>query len=271
MSGIEKLLRIPSALRAYQKRLGAATGSFWYLITRADRLGLWPRQSFRLQPKVLRHPVVVRMNGSSDTDVFNQIFLYGDVDFARDLPSHAAPKTILDLGANVGYVSAYLLNHFPDATLIAVEPDPANAAACEVNLRPYGERAQVLRGAVWTQTAELVVSRGTFGDGREWATEVREAKPGESPDVTAWSMDALLDLLPKQRVDLMKIDIEGSELAIFSAAQESWLDRVSNICIEIHGSDAYSAVVNALRHYTYQHARSGEYDLFLDIKRAPAQ
>ena len=38
---------------------------------------------------------------------------------------------------------------------------------CRRNLAPYGERARVITGAAWHTSGRLVLSRGTFGDGRE--------------------------------------------------------------------------------------------------------
>ena len=62
---------------------------------------------------------------------------------------------ILDLGANVGFASAYFLNCFPESRILAVEPDEGNVEMCRTNLEPYGERAQVLHGAVWSHNTRL--------------------------------------------------------------------------------------------------------------------
>src|SRR6266576_607241 len=43
-------------------------------------------------------------------------------------------RTIVDLGANVGYASRWLLRKFPQARLVAVEPSPDNAAILHRNL-----------------------------------------------------------------------------------------------------------------------------------------
>ena len=44
-------------------------------------------------------------------------------------------------------------------------------------------RSRLICGAVWPTRGDLLLSRGTFGDGREWVTQVREVRVGEKADV----------------------------------------------------------------------------------------
>jgi hypothetical protein len=53
--------------------------------------------------------------------------------------------------------------------------------------------------------------------------------------VSVLSMPTLLERLPEgAEVDVLKLDIEGAEAAIFAAADLSWLERVRLIAIELH-------------------------------------
>jgi len=245
-------------LRANQRSLGFFGGLRWTVLRAADRGG-WIRNPVSVHPARLQHPLQVRMGRSSDPDVFVQIFVANELGFIDQLSS---PRTIVDLGANVGYASALLLSAFPAATVIAVEPDPGNAAQCRVNLAPYGSRARVIQGAIWHSAGGLVLSRGTFGDGREWATEVRSARGNEVPDVIAYDIDGITP----QAVDLLKIDIEGSEEWLFSQ-HTGWLDRVRNLCIEIHGPRCENAVFEALKPYRFARTLSGEYHVIQNLER----
>ena len=199
------------------------------------------------------------MQGSSDPDVFEQLFRDDELRFIEQLSNIS---TIVDLGANVGYASARFLSAFPNSTVIAVEPDPGNAIVCRVNLAPYGRRASLLEGGIWHTAGGLVLIRGAFRDGREWTTQVGPARDGETPDVIAYDIDSIT----RGPIDLLKIDIEGSEAALFSA-NTRWLDRVRNLCIETHGFECERAVFNALSAYTFKQMRSGEYDVFLGLRR----
>ena len=59
-------------------------------------------------------------------------------------------------------------------------------------------------------------------------------------------------------VDLLKIDIEKSELDLFNSSSGSWLPRVKNMCIELHGDDCRKAFMSALEGFDYELRTSGE-------------
>ena len=165
---------------------------------------------------------------------------------------------ILDLGANVGYSSAYFLNCFPDARSIAVEPDEHNSSICRTNLGPYEGRALVLHGAVWSQAGFLSFSKDTAADGLECARRVTQPREGSLDNVQVWDVGSLIDMSGCTAVDLLKVDIEGAESAVFDASARTWLHRVRNICIELHGPDCERAFFNALADFSYELDHSGE-------------
>ena len=143
--------------------------------------------------------------------------------------------------------------------MVAVEPDPGNFELCRRNLAPYGNRAKLVHGAIWPRRSRLALSRGTFGDGREWATQVQERGDGPAEAaVEAWDIPSLLELSGEKTIDLLKCDIEGSELQLFGAGSEAWLPEVRNICIELHGPEFRRVFLNALRDFEYDLGSSGE-------------
>jgi FkbM family methyltransferase len=77
-------------------------------------------------------------------------------------PGIGSPGVIVDLGANIGVASAQLATRFPEATILAVEPDPGNAAACRRNLAAWQTRCTVVEAAVWSDlgSVHLVVAAG---------------------------------------------------------------------------------------------------------------
>jgi FkbM family methyltransferase len=205
------------------------------------------------------HPLYAR-HGSSDLDVFEQIFVdreYKPLDGIRGV------RVIVDCGAYVGYSACYLLDAFPDARLIAVEPDESNFALLRRNLAPYGSRVTLLRAAIWSHKARLVVSKGQYRDGREWAIRVRDGQPGERASVDAIDIGTLLDEYSIESVDILKIDIEGAEVMAFASAP--WLDRVRHITIELHGKDCEDVFFRSLQGYRYDLAHSGELTICTNI------
>jgi len=209
----------------------------------------------KLKPINSTHPVLMRM-GTSDRQVFGQVFIEREYETLE--LDH--PKTILDLGANVGYASAYFLSRFPGCKVVAVEPDPGNYAVCCRNLAPFGERAKVLHAAAWVERTRLVLERGAFRDGRDWTAQVREASVAgqESGTIEAYDLPSLISLCKVPEIDLLKIDIERSELELFSRNSENWLPRVRNLCIELHGADCEEVFFRALSRFSYDLSSGGD-------------
>lgn len=182
------------------------------------------------------------------------VILYVDI-VVHEQYGHAGldhPRVIVDAGANVGIASAYFLENFPSARLIALEPDPDNASLCRSNLARFGPRAKVLSCALWGSPARLALApelRGT------WAAHVAPIPSGEIEGVT---VPALLAQEGIERLDLLKIDIEGAELDVFGAGLLDWMDRVDCIQIELETAEADALFHRVARERGFQLARYRE-------------
>jgi FkbM family methyltransferase len=248
----------------YMAHLSSLLGTAGALRFRAamfgPRLGLHDGKLLQMHHKSLLHPVTLRI-ASTDAEVFGQVI--GRAEYAG--VSCDDPRVIVDCGANVGFTSAFFLSRFPRARVIAIEPFPANAALCRRNLAPYGDRAQVIEAAVWGAAGRLVVEPA---EGNEWGIRVRRAEAGEAGDLDGISIASLgLDA-----IDILKVDIEGSEIELFSADSDlSWLDGVRNMAIELHGPECERVVRGALWGLDFRESVSGELNVFLGMhRRAPA-
>lgn len=227
-------------------------------------LGFEPkRQYILLRTKDAQYPLYAR-DGTSDLEVFEQIFVKKEYSPLTDI---ASPRLIIDCGAYVGYSTIYFLNKFPNVKVIAVEPDSANFAVSEKNLVRYGDRVQLFNSGIWCRKVGLVVVRGKYLDGREWATQVRECTAGEEPDVFATDIMSLIKKAGVSGVDLLKIDIEGSERVLFADGCDEWLDQVRNIVIELHDEQCRSVFFHALSRYNYDLSRSGELIVCKNLNR----
>lgn len=196
-------------------------------------------QPILLRTRLARFPLVCRPD-TTDIHLFHQIFVekaYRFLDDEREV------GWIVDLGANVGYSAAYLLTRFPGSRVLAVEPDPDNFAILSRNLAPYGDRARLVKSAVWSQAARLVLN----ADAREWNRSVREAREGERADIEAVGVADLLREHGIDRVSILKMDIEGSEREVFGRGHEEWLGRVRTIATELHGDECREVFERAVR------------------------
>lgn len=167
-------------------------------------------------------------------------------------------RSIVDAGANIGTASVFLLNAFPEATLVALEPDPGNFDMLSRNLSYYKGRAAVLRTALWHQQEALTLDRGHYRDGGEWSIQVQSAMAGAEP-VEATTMGALMSDFQLESIDLLKIDIEGAERHLFEDDRAAaWLRRVKTIAIELHDPESRQAFARAVAPLGGQSVQYGE-------------
>jgi hypothetical protein len=128
--------------------------------------------------------------GSTDILVFQQIFRDHYLRALYSLfPEDAAPKYILDAGANAGYATALFKLLWPDAIVVSLEPDPANFAQMRLNTAGFTGVHRVNAG-LWGRQANITVSSGDC-KGCEWGRTFRETLPGEK-GVPAYSVNVRL-------------------------------------------------------------------------------
>lgn len=213
----------------YQKCFGVAKGTGLSILV-------------RLLPGVRGRCVKVRVPGcaarvsvrlgSTDIDVFNSTF--ADEDYGIALPF--SPDTIVDAGAYTGLSSVYLAIRYPGARIIALEPSSSNFELLASNTEQF-PNVEAVRVALWASPGELTLRDPGAG---AWAFRVdgEQARPGESQPrgselVHATTMSEILSDFDLGRVNLLKIDVEGSELEIFNDS-EKWLEHVDAIMVELH-------------------------------------
>ena len=111
--------------------------------------------------------------GTTDLLVLEEIFFKGEYDTVlAHVP--AAARLIVDLGANAGYSLRFWRMHFPQAAIIAAEPDPGNAKLCRANVAAGGgsECIEIVEACVGA-TERMVHLESGQG---EWAFHMVEGK-----------------------------------------------------------------------------------------------
>lgn len=140
------------------------------------------------------------------------------------LPSLGLTKPLcLDVGANVGGYSRMLLDHFPEARIICMEPHPATFAELQSNLKHKAELIPKGAGEL-PGNLTLYDRSDSEGGGSEHATLYPEVITGihqqnsHSVQIEITTIDDVLAEKEIAEVDLLKIDTEGHELAVLKGA-----------------------------------------------------
>lgn len=204
--------------------------------------------SGKLAPYTLRipkypYPITLRGGHSTDALVVYELLVMQEYALVGDLDS---PAFIIDGGANIGVASLYFLNRYPSAHVVAVEPSPDNFEILRKNLAPYADRVTLVQGAIWKSRGRLMLQP----EKEEWRTSVRASDNEQPGSVEAFTLPGLI-AHGRGTVDLLKIDIEGSEGEVFGPEAQQWLPAVRNIAIEVHSKQYADRFFSALAGYRY--------------------
>jgi FkbM family methyltransferase len=177
-------------------------------------------------------PVRVRA-GTADVDTVWDTFIH-----RYHLPPARVQRRgvhlVWDLGANIGLTMADMAQRWPDARVVGVEMDAANAALARRNFEPWNERASIVEAAVWPDDGEGWYHRWAGATSAYHLHEPAEADEPQGPVVETLSLDTLLERSGGGPVGFVKMDVEGAERELLRR-NTGWAASVGCIKVEVHG------------------------------------
>lgn len=196
-----------------------------------------------LSPKiVLRHiscetesfALWIRVNDPSHYDLVSGMYEAVVLEWLR---KNLKPgETFWDVGANIGFyavLAARLVG--PAGFVVAVEADPKVAEILARNFEVNQlSNARVISGAITDHTGMARLGRAPATG---W-TGLYYEKPDEWIDVPAFTGDGLLKSLGTDRVDAVKIDVEGAEACVLAGMIEVLSKMRPLPLIEVHRTHA---------------------------------
>ena len=144
--------------------------------------------------------------------------------YEADILARGKIPVIIDAGANIGPAALWFEREFPRARIVAVEPDPANAAMARKNCAGR-ERITLVEAAIGGEPGFVSV------DSEAEAYAVTTARADSGCRVV--TIDECVAMVENGELFAVKADIEGFEEDLF-AANTGWLDSVKLVYIEPH-------------------------------------
>lgn len=214
-----------------------------------DKYGSSPY--YKLKIRGLPNATFIR-TATSDGGTFSSIFVDGSY---PHFPGYEA-KTIIDAGANAGYASLFFAVEYPNAEIIAIEPESSNIEIIKKNTH-FLPQIQVLQGALWNSNEKLNLLNGNSKDTFQVMQNINES----DSEIAGYTVNDIIKAKSWQNIDILKIDIEGAEKEVFEGEQGSWLKLVKILIIELH--EDYSpgcgdAFARAVAGHGFQFYRRGE-------------
>jgi FkbM family methyltransferase len=181
-----------------------------------------------------KFPYVYLRLGTSDVIVFNAIFYGKEYEFSVK----EYPKIIVDAGANIGLSTIYFANKYPDAKIIAIEPEENNYKFLVKNTENYANVVRI-KAALWDKIDEIDLVNTGLGN---WGFMVSsnnnynqlKTRIKQNLHLTKTiTIGKIISDYSIEKIDILKMDIEGAEKEVFSNAAE-WIGNVKAIIVELH-------------------------------------
>jgi len=220
---------LKSATRAPEVLLCAAETNQWARLS-AAYLGLSrPQYPLVLQ---LRRGEQIQLEELTDLKAFWQIFL------RKVYRVRATDAVILDLGANVGMFTLYATRNAPKAKVFSVEPFPSTFRRLVAAVRDHhlDSRVTCLNYAATGNSGVRLMPNEQVPSQRRALASAASVTSGTQ--VMGKTIESMLEENRLPHVDLLKLDIEGSEYEVLLSTPQPVLSRIDRIALEYHGDSA---------------------------------
>ena len=160
-----------------------------------------------------------------------------------------APRTIIDVGANISQMTKLLLlSCQPETKVISFEPNPA--------LTPIGEKIELALSDKDGQT-ELYIPENddlwaTIKSDHEQIADETKHFPVEEARFDSLVAQKRVDWEQLKQPILVKIDTEGSEKLVIDGFG-NFLHDITYLLIEIHNTESFGRIFSFGRNYSFVH------------------
>ncbi len=216
---------VSAALSRWEKfRLLRRTIRNWPLVL-PDKLGLVYRCRYRTRTgeTFLCRP--------RSTDINELVVMMSGHEYPAEYARVPAGGVIVDLGAYIGDSAVYFdrLNRDTGYVGYAIEPAPGNLALLRANLRLNGVRDfEVVPAAISDVDGEVEIDLGSQHD-----AIALTRSPGGTP-VPSYRLSTFAASRQLERIDVLKMDIEGAEYTIIDSDYEFVVKAVARLVMEYH-------------------------------------
>lgn len=145
------------------------------------------------------------------------------------------PKTVVDIGANVGYFSLFALNKYPGVRVLSFEPMPNNFKLQSEYRLHFPEADWILHNFAVSGTEGSI--RLNYDPSDSFTTDASIFNASghvEQVEVKCISLEKVMNENGLKQIDFLKLDCEGSEYGILYLAPPGVLEKISVMAVETH-------------------------------------
>lgn len=163
---------------------------------------------------------------TKDKQTFKEIFNQNIYDVKLPI----IPNLIVDAGSNTGFASLFFKLKYPEAEIISLEIETDNVKMIRKNLKNF-KGIEIIQKGLFNKKAFFRIEDPYHATN---SFVIKEVTQNENYHIESITIDEILTSTKAETIDLLKIDIEGTEKELFEKNYENWLPRVKIIMIETH-------------------------------------
>lgn len=159
--------------------------------------------------------------------------IYEAIDIVKSHKGGSGIRVVFDVGAAVGDTAVVLLRAFPSSHVYCFEPLPDSFAQLKKQVAVFGDRVECFNFALSQGDGEAEFYIQAARDSSSFVRRPSD-KPGNFIKVKTGRLDDVVKELGVQKIDFMKIDVEGSEKELMAGGRNTFADKIDNLFIEIN-------------------------------------
>lgn len=142
------------------------------------------------------------------------------------------PQFIVDAGANIGTSAVHFAKKYPEASIIAIEPEEGNYEMLLKNTQGY-PNVTAIKAAIWGSDDKRTIQNRNTGHWGYTISETENQVESTGQEIDCLTINSLMKKHEKEFIDILKMDIEGGEKDVLEKSSE-WIDAVNVITVELH-------------------------------------
>ena len=213
--------------------------------------------------------VIAHLNAYETDYLYKEIFI--DQTYLKHGITIDENATVIDVGANIGMFTLFVLHQAPDARVFAFEPSPPAFEALSTNASLYGKNVtpfncglsdhngeatftfynnssvfssfhadhELDKAAIQTVVENVLEKTGVSGTDNEVLTDelMHDRMERQSFPCALRTLSSIIDDEQIEHIDLLKVDVEKSELQVLRGIRDEHWQRIQQVVIEVHDTE----------------------------------